>query len=182
MAEADRRKQLLLAYLGYYHGAIDGIWGKQSRAAAEAFRRDYMEDTSGEDLLHRLREVIWTGEEPDGKRDFWKEIRWFRREEFACRCGSCGGFPREPEESLIRTADRIRTALGCPVTVSSGVRCEAHNRAVGGVANSRHLTGKAMDICAAGKSARELLALVQRQETVRYAYAIDSRFVHMDVA
>jgi hypothetical protein len=38
-----------------------------------------------------------------------------------------------------------------------------------------------MDFCIKGKSATELLAYVQKQPEIRYAYAIDSRFVHMDI-
>ena len=33
--------QHLLAYLGYYSGTVDGIWGKQSAAAATRFQQDY---------------------------------------------------------------------------------------------------------------------------------------------
>ena len=55
------------------------------------------------------------------------------------------------------------------------------NKAVGGVSNSRHLTGKAMDVRAAGKSAGELLELAQKQPEIRYAHAIDESYIHMDV-
>ena len=174
----NRKKQLLLAYLGYYQGAIDGIWGPASRAAETAFREAYQ--ISDDDILDRLRKAVSedTGEEPLG---FWQQIRWFRREEFACRCGQCGGYPREPEETLVRVADRIRESLDRPMMVSSGVRCTAHNRAVGGVSNSRHLTGKAADLCAAGYSSAQLLAEVLKQPEIRYAYTIDESYVHMDI-
>ena len=39
-----------------------------------------------------------------------------------------------------------RKAIGCPVIVTSGFRCEAVNRLVGGVKNSQHLQGCAADI------------------------------------
>ena len=39
-----------------------------------------------------------------------------------------------------------RQAIGCPVIVTSGFRCEAVNRQVGGVRNSQHLQGCAADI------------------------------------
>lgn len=54
---------------------------------------------------------------------------------------------------LIRTAEmleRIRTALGVPVTVTSGYRAPAVNRAVGGVTSSDHAQGHAADIIAPG--------------------------------
>ena len=53
--------------------------------------------------------------------------------------------------------------------------------AVGGVANSRHLAGCAMDFSLRGWSAERTLALVRQQKEVRYAYAIDGTHVHMDV-
>ena len=53
--------------------------------------------------------------------------------------------------ALVRKADALRAHLGVPIHVSSGVRCKSHNAAVGGVSNSRHLTGKAMDFTALPK-------------------------------
>lgn len=179
-----RQKQLLLAYLDCYAGQIDGIWGAQSRSAEATFRRVYMEndrDASEEQFQQRLREAVGSGENSDSGASFWEEIRWFQRKEFACRCGKCGGFPVEPEERLIRTAERLRNTMGSAVNVSSGVRCAAHNGAVGGVSNSRHLLGKAMDFCVAGKRAAEVLPVVRQQPEIRYAYAIDEWYVHLDV-
>lgn len=87
----------------------------------------------------------------------------------------------EPEEKLVRLAERVRTAFDAPVLISSGVRCPAHNAAVGGVKNSRHLLGKAMDFRVKNVSGEKLLAYV-RTLPIRYAYRIDGSFVHMDVA
>lgn len=42
--------------------------------------------------------------------------------------------------------DPIRERTGEPIYVSSGYRCEAVNKKVGGVKNSQHLTGEAADI------------------------------------
>lgn len=39
-----------------------------------------------------------------------------------------------------------RQAIGCPIIVTSGFRCEAVNRQVGGVRSSQHLQGCAADI------------------------------------
>ena len=35
------QRQALLFYLGYYTGALDGNWGRGSRAGCQAFQRDY---------------------------------------------------------------------------------------------------------------------------------------------
>ena len=37
-----KQKQALLAYLGYYDGPLDGMWGEGSQRATIAFRRSYM--------------------------------------------------------------------------------------------------------------------------------------------
>lgn len=36
-----KQKQCLLAYLGYYIGAIDGVWGTLSQIATKAFQMDF---------------------------------------------------------------------------------------------------------------------------------------------
>lgn len=43
--------------------------------------------------------------------------------------------------------DPLRELYGKPIHVSSGYRCPRLNKAVGGVANSQHLTGQAADLC-----------------------------------
>lgn len=40
----------------------------------------------------------------------------------------------------------LRRRIDKPIVISSGYRCPVLNRAVGGVANSQHLTGQAADI------------------------------------
>ena len=184
-----KQKQHLLGYLGYYQGQVDGKWGRLSMEATEAFQNDYqltVDGIFGPKTEKRILEVIASGEapvraEPEGDGTFWDGVKHFTRQEFACKCGKCGGFPAEPEEKLLRLADKVRGHFGKRVYVSSGVRCEAHNAAVGGVANSRHKLGKAMDFSVAGFSAALVLPYVQKLPGVRYAYAIDGNYVHMDV-
>lgn len=53
-------------------------------------------------------------------------------------------------EALNRLVDNVldplRDAWGAPIMVTSGYRCPALNRAVGGVARSQHLLGEAADV------------------------------------
>ena len=44
-----KQKQALLAYLGYYDGPLDGLWGEKSQRATIDFQRYYMaqEDVDG---------------------------------------------------------------------------------------------------------------------------------------
>ena len=187
----DKQKQNLLAYLGYYVGEIDGIFGQLSTTATKAFQADYgltVDGIAGPDTEKALKHAVAYGmpakkEDPAASGDFWDGIKYFKRDEFKCRCGGqhCNGFPAEPSEKLVKLADRVREHFGVPITVSSGVRCEKHNTKVGGVANSRHKTGTAMDFCVRGMSASMVLAYVQKQSDTHYAYAIDSNYVHMDV-
>jgi uncharacterized protein YcbK (DUF882 family) len=76
-------------------------------------------------------------------------MKWFKKEVFLCRCGKCE-MPAEAEENLMALVENVlepaREKLGGPIIVNSGYRCERHNKAVGGVANSQHLRGEAADI------------------------------------
>ena len=161
------QQKCLLSFLGYEGDTAitdfqadqgleaDGIFGPLTRA--------------------RILQVICKG-------DGWSGIRHFTREEFACKCGKfCDGFPAEPEEKLVRIADGIREHFGAAAIVTSGVRCNLHNANVGGVTGSRHLSGKAMDFRIQNRSAAEVLNYVNQIPDIRYAYAIDTQHVHMDI-
>ena len=181
-----KQKQCLLFYLGYYVGAIDGSWGTMSKTACKAFQKDFgltADGVCGTDTEKALKHAVSYGmpskaTEDTKSGDFWDDIKYFRKAEFACKCG-CGA--SDMEEKLIKTADKVRTYFGKTMIVSSGRRCTKHNANVGGVSNSRHLSGKAMDFCVSGISASMVLTYVQKLPEIRYAYAIDSNFVHMDI-
>ena len=164
------QKQHLLNYLGYDTGGVDGIWGSRSQAAEQAFR--VARNCTDIPLETALRAAV-AGE------NVWDTVKYFTPGEFACKCGC--GVDTQVDPVLLRLADQVRAHFDSPCTVSSGIRCKAHNKKVGGVAASRHVSGKAMDFCIRGKSATQTLAYVQALPAVRYAYAIDKNYVHMDV-
>ena len=60
----------------------------------------------------------------------------FNRKEFECPCG-CGVNRVSP--GLITKLQELREKLGKPIEVTSGVRCEAENKRIGGYSNSPHL-------------------------------------------
>lgn len=61
-------------------------------------------------------------------------------------------------QKLIETIlDPLREWYGSPITVTSGYRCEALNKAVGGVPTSFHRYGYAADITAGSKTENEKL-------------------------
>lgn len=185
--------QALLTYLGYDPGEVDGIPGKNTRRAVLEFQAAEGLASDGSpgpltqaallDAVESGRFRVDDAKTIDGSTGtWWDSIRYFTREEFRCPCPRCGGFPVEPDETLVRLADRVREHFGAPANVSSGVRCQAHNDELSGSAkNSYHLRGKAMDFCVRGVSGAKLLAYVKTQQ-VHYAYQISgSDYVHMDV-
>ena len=164
------QKQLLLNYLGYDTGGIDGIWGPRSQKAEAAFRA--ARNCPDAPLESALRVAV-AGE------TLWDTVKYFSPVEFSCKCG-CGA-ATQMDPGLIRLAEEVRSHFDAPCIVSSGLRCEKHNKAVGGAAGSRHMLGKAMDFRIKGRTAVETLSFVQSLPSVRYAYAIDKNYVHMDV-
>lgn len=154
-----KQRQCLLAYLGYYVGNIDGIWGTLSKTATKAFQKDFGLADSGvcdADTEKAMKHAVAYGmparepeDKPDG--DFWSRVRYFTRKEFRCTCGKCGGFPVEPQEEMVLAVDEFRHRLGVPVYIvdqgGSGVRCKEHNDSLPGAAkNSQHLYGMAADL------------------------------------
>lgn len=195
-----RQTQCLLEYLGYDPGPIDGLDGGKTRDAVKAFQAAEgltVDGVAGAQTEKALLDAVTNGrvyKPPDGATDktvsvaaggpsWWADIRYFKRSEpyIACSCGKCGGFPVEPAEKLMRLADAVRKAAGKPMVPTSTVRCKTHNAEVGGVWNSRHLLGHAMDFRIPGLSAAEVLGIVRQQKNVVYCYAINERAVHMDI-
>lgn len=180
-----RQIQCLLMFFDYKLEP-DGLLGPETKAAVKDFQAGYglvkVDGIPGSTTQDALRKAVSQGWNRE-KQDFWTEIQYFTRDEpyIGCSCGKCGGFPIEPREALMKLADRVRGHFGVPLIPTSTVRCEAHNAAVGGVANSRHLLGKAMDFKVQGKQAAEVLDYVKQQPELRYAYAVSSRVVHMDI-
>lgn len=84
----------------------------------------------------------------------------FKVSEFACKCG-CGN---KIDQRVINMAQVIRDALGVPIHVNSGYRCEKHNAKVGGVKGSKHTKGLAADLSCS-------LGAVKMFETVRRLHA-----------
>lgn len=158
--------------------AIDGLAGLETKDATIQWQREN-ELTPDGIAGSMTREKIEKAAQTD---DLWSSIQYFSRKEFACKCKKyCDGYPTEMQRSIIELADRARTELKGAGIVSSGQRCSQHNRNVGGVSDSRHLIGKALDLRIEGKSAQQTLAWAQEQLEVRYTYAIDKNFVHFDI-
>lgn len=106
----------------------------------------------------------------------------FRSEEFACRCAACQTTPAAAEPMNFKFMKRLevmRGILGRAMVITSGYRCPEHNLAVGGVAGSYHVRGRAADIALAGGADRyELLgAAIQAGFT---GIGMAATFLHVD--
>ena len=202
-----QQKQCLLAYLGYYTGDIDGRFGPQSVAATKTFQQDFggisVDGICGEQTEKALKHAVAYGIEknPDSTDytdvqnndtgnitgsntgTFWDEIKYFTRREFRCKCGGryCNGYPAEMQEAVVKIADAARAHFGKPAHVVSGLRCEKWNAHEGGVANSQHMYGEAIDLRIDGVSAEELRQFVSTQPGHRWSYCINSTNVHFDI-
>jgi len=69
-----------------------------------------------------------------------------------------------------------------PVTVTSGCRCEAHNKDVGGVPGSKHVLGEAVDIVVSGLHPEEVALLCKKVVAFEHGgIGRYSTFLHLDV-
>lgn len=164
--------------------SIDGLAGSETKEYIEQWQTNHGFTANGIANKSTLELIlsVETDKQPTETIDLWSNVKYFSRREFACKCSRyCNGFPVEPNMLLIEQADIVRKHFGAPVFVSSGVRCKQHNANVGGTSGSRHKSGKAMDFRVEGKSANTVLKYVKTLPNIRYAYAIDGSYVHMDV-
>ena len=159
-----KQVQCLLAYLGYPVGTPDGIAGSQTRQAVMLFQAAEglaADGDPGQETQTALLAAVAAGRmytpvraENAKTGTFWDDIQYFQRAEFRCQCSGkyCNGFPAEMAEETVRLADEIRRRAGVPLKANSGVRCKQHNADpnVGGVWNSLHLTGQAIDLAPIG--------------------------------
>lgn len=89
----------------------------------------------------------------------------FKMHEFLCPCkdSQCTGKKDFKNIRLVLKLEILRELVGNkPITITSGVRCAAHNKAVGGVENSHHLKGNAVDFVIKGLKPYEYYYLVEK--------------------
>lgn len=172
-----KQVQNLLQYLGYYKDIPDDLYDPKTLEAITKFQTVYekmgIDGIQSPQLEAALLDAVVTGqyfnpeeapqqpEEAPDSDDFWAGIKYFKREEFRCKCGGkyCNGFPVEPDKNLVRALDKFRERLGVAVTIG-GIRCPQHNKNVGGAAASQHLYGLAAD-CHSSKSPEEMLRVAE---------------------
>ena len=186
-----RQIQCLLAYLGYYDGPLDGLWGEKSQKATIDFQHDFggisVDGICGEQTEKAMKHAVEYGiEKKSDSTDYtadytdvqnnntenstdgntgttWDEIKYFKKPEFACKCGKyCNGYPVEIDMNMVKIADKIRSRIGKPIQINSGIRCKIHNANVGGVSNSQHLLGNAADLgCPSGCTPTQMASIAE---------------------
>jgi len=101
----------------------------------------------------------------------------FSRHEFACKC-ACGY--DEISLVLVRRLQGMRNLLGSSITVTSGCRCEQHNRYCGGSENSDHLAGEGVDVFVDSSRTRfRLIGLAYVEGFPRIGIA--KTFIHLGI-
>ena len=88
----------------------------------------------------------------------------FFLDEFQCRC--CHSVKIEPE--LLEELQNMRTKAKFPFVLNSAYRCIEHNRREGGVNNSFHTQGKAVDVSMGGHSRESMVNLVARAQEIGF--------------
>lgn len=99
----------------------------------------------------------------------------FNRSEFACKC-KCG-FDTVDKKTL-EIVEEIRQWTGKPVVITSGCRCAAHNRMVGGAPTSQHKKARAADIKV--EDPVKVYDYLCKNYPNQYGFGLYSTFVHID--
>ena len=100
-------------------------------------------------------------------------MRYFTRDEFRYADGV------EPCPMLIRMLDDARERAGIPFVINSGIRTPERNAEVGGVPDSAHVRGYAVDISAPTSRARFLITRAVLDAGFKRV-GIGRTFVHVD--
>ena len=101
----------------------------------------------------------------------------FKESEFACK--HCGEVKVSSE--LLAVLELVRYHYNSPVIVTSGYRCETHNKNVGGAPKSKHVEGIAADIKVKGFEPDEVYHFLCETFPESYGIGLYDNWVHLDV-
>ena len=111
------------------------------------------------------------------------DFKNFKLNEIKCKCGGkyCNGYPTGFSYELLNQLQNIRNHFGKAVIITSALRCEKHNSNVGGVKNSKHTQGKAVDFYVKGISYKTLKSYVNNLPYNNYTYNVSGSVMHHDI-
>lgn len=186
---SKKERQAYLKELGFYNGAIDGIIGEKTKAAYRSLQNRYFTRVEDKDGKYGTNTDILL-QNAYNTHLYCKD---FTLDEFKCQCGGkyCTGYPKVLNVHLLQNVQQVRNKFGTTV-ITSGLRCSKHNSAVGGSWNSRHKSGKALDVRTIRDSSesgrRALMEYWRTLPNQRYTYCNINgsnpnmgRSVHIDV-
>lgn len=114
-----------------------------------------------------------------------KDFPNFKYSEFACHCNGkyCNGYPVPFSYDLARNLQTIRNHFGKPVHITSAIRCDKWNTEVGGIKNSKHKKGWAVDFYISGVSYSTLEKYVKTLPYFNYCYRVkpNQDVIHYDI-
>lgn len=88
-------------------------------------------------------------------------------------------------QELAENVQVIRDYLGVSININSGYRSLAHNKRIGGVANSSHVKGKASDLSSKKATPRQIynaiLELIKQGKIYNGGVGLYDTFVHYDI-
>jgi uncharacterized protein YcbK (DUF882 family) len=99
--------------------------------------------------------------------------------ETACKCG-CNKCDMKPE--FMAVLQHLRDIVGFPLHITSGYRCDKHNRAIGGASSSKHKEGIAVDIDTTSLTKDQRKTLIEAIKLIPAikGVGIATSFIHID--
>lgn len=176
---AKTTRQIMFYQLGYYNKKFDGIWGSGSKEATLEFQKDYnlvQDGIYGKNTEKKLKAVYKTFMTGNMTSNDWKNIKYFKNSEFACKCG-CGY--KIVSKQLVFNLDALRHHLETSMSITSGCRCKTHNKKQSGKVGSRHYNyGKGAKAGDFTSKASDTLA--ERKEVINFwiKYFPNSRYAY----
>ena len=107
----------------------------------------------------------------------WSKLKNFKESEFTCNCG-CG--LNNINDDVVLMLDTARELAQVPFKINSACRCEKHNKMVGGVTDSAHCKGLAVDISARDDRSRFIIVSALMKVGFTRVLIYDT-FVHVDM-
>ncbi|ANE35655.1 putative peptidase M15 family protein [Campylobacter iguaniorum] len=103
---------------------------------------------------------------------------YFTNDELKCKC--CG--VNKIDDNFLALLVDIREHAKTPFKINSAYRCVAHNKKVGGVSNSKHVKGLAVDIAYSSSSQlhKIIKAILDFDTLKKSRILIYKTFVHFD--